>query len=78
MFDDTHTVDLSSKDLALIEAALHTQQKILSMQSRAGGAEARDRLTDLKHLLRRLRRQSPEDRAENGGGWTQMARALFC
>ncbi|TMM51884.1 hypothetical protein [Sulfitobacter sabulilitoris] len=82
MFDDTQKLDLSSKDLSLIEDALHTQQKILSMQSRAGGAEAKSRLTDLKQLLRRLRQQTPEERAENRGGstvsWSQMARSLFC
>ena len=44
MLDDTYAVDLTKQDLELIEAALQTQEKILSVQSRAGGSAARARL----------------------------------
>ena len=76
MLDDTYTVDLTKQDLELIEAALQTQEKILSVQSRAGGSAARARLNDLKGLMRRLRRQSPVPNGETPS-WGQTARSLF-
>jgi hypothetical protein len=39
LLDDTHNVDLTAQDLELIEAALHTHEKILSVQSRAGAVK---------------------------------------
>jgi hypothetical protein len=77
MPDDTHTVDLTTQDLELIEAALQTQEKILSLQSRAGGDAARARLNDLKGLMRRLRRQTPMPGAAGSQSWGQAARQLF-
>ncbi|MEO0401462.1 MAG: hypothetical protein AAF214_03720 [Pseudomonadota bacterium] len=77
MLDDTHTVDLTKQDLELIEAALQTQEKILSVQSRAGGSAARTRLNDLKGLMRRLRRQTPAPHAAANASWSQVARQLF-
>lgn len=77
MLDDTHTVDLTKQDLEMIEAALQTQEKILSVQSRAGGAAARTRLNDLKGLMRRLRRQTPAPHAGCTQSWSQVARQLF-
>ena len=59
MLDDTYAVDLTKQDLELVEAALQTQERSLSVQSRAGGSAARARLNDLKGLMRRLRRQTP-------------------
>lgn len=79
MLEDVQKVDLTRRDIELIETALATQEKILAVQSRAGGRLARERLNDLKGLMRRLRRQVPDDaepRAE--GGWTtRLTRALF-
>jgi len=77
MRDDTHSVDLTIQDLELIEAALQTQEKILSVQSRAGGAAARTRLNDLKGLMRRLRRQTPSSHGGSSASWSQAARQLF-
>lgn len=77
MLDDTYSVDLTKQDLELIEAALQTQAKMFSIQSRAGGSTARARLNDLKGLLRRLRRQSPAPAAPETTSWGQTARALF-
>lgn len=78
MPDETHNVDLTKQDLEMIEIALQTQEKILSVQSRAGGGAARARLNDLKGLMRRLRRQTP---APHSGScttsWGQAARQLF-
>ncbi len=77
MIDNVQTVDLTRDDLELIEAALHTQEKILTVQSRAGGSSARTRLNDLKGLMRRLRRQVPQAEVTNEKSWTQMARSIF-
>ncbi|WP_299687724.1 hypothetical protein [uncultured Tateyamaria sp.] len=77
MLDDTYAVDLTKQDLELIEAALQTQEKILSVQSRAGGSAARARLNDLKGLMRRLRRQTPAPAGAETPSWSQTARSLF-
>lgn len=77
MLDDTHSVDLTTRDLELIESALQTQEKILSVQSRAGGSAARARLNDLKGLMRRLRRQTPATQSAPSPSWTQVARQFF-
>ncbi|MFL4472023.1 hypothetical protein ACERZ8_19860 [Tateyamaria armeniaca] len=77
MLDETHSVDLTLQDLELIEAALQTQEKILSVQSRAGGSAARTRLNDLKGLMRRLRRQTPAPQGASAASWSQTARQLF-
>ena len=77
MPDDTHNVDLTKQDLELIEIALQTQEKILSVQSRAGGGAERARLNDLKGLMRRLRRLTPTHNAGYVTSWGQTARQLF-
>ncbi len=77
MLDDTTTVDLTRHDIEIIEQALQTQEKILSVQSRAGGDTARVRLNDLKGLIRRLDRQMPAANAQGCNSWSQVARALF-
>lgn len=76
MLDDIHEVELTKQDLELIESALQTQEKILSVQTRAGGSAARARLNDLKGLMRRLRRQTPRPNAAPSS-WGQAARSLF-
>ena len=76
MLDDTYAVDLTTQALELIEAALQTQEKILSVQSRAGGNAARARLNDLKGLMRRLRRQTPAPTGGETPSWSQTARSL--
>ena len=77
MTNDTHSVDLTHQELQLIEAALETQEKILSVQSRAGqDMSARRRLDDLKSVLRNLKRQKPSVSVPEQS-WTQMARTLF-
>jgi len=77
MLDETHAVDLTADDLELIEAALQTQEKILSVQTRAGGREARARLNALKGLMRRLRRQSRVAARGDQTSWSDTAKSLF-
>ncbi|MEO9685389.1 MAG: hypothetical protein ABJR46_00845 [Tateyamaria sp.] len=77
MADESHSVDLTAHDLQLIEAALQTQEKILSVQSRAGGSAARTRLNDIKGLMRRLRRQTPSAQSAATPSWSKAARQLF-
>ncbi|MEM9636562.1 MAG: hypothetical protein AAGA94_02875 [Pseudomonadota bacterium] len=82
MLDNSHNLDLTAKDIELIESALHTQKKILSVQSEAGGSGARKRLTDLKHLMKRINRSTSRRSADEAEtqrfGWGQFARSLFC
>lgn len=77
MKSNTQSVDLTLQEIKLIEAALQTQEKILSVQSRAGqDTSVSGKLGDLKALLRTLRRQTPK-RDTSGRQWTRMARTLF-
>ncbi|XDA97549.1 hypothetical protein AB1M95_15705 [Sulfitobacter sp. LCG007] len=91
MLGNSLSVELNSSDLDIIETALHTQQKILSVQSEAGAAEAKERLSALTQLLGRLSRQRPAAPAVidavSGGdigaqtsacGGNFITRALFC
>lgn len=78
MFDDQNRLELTSKDIALIESALHTQQKILSVQSAAGGAGARQKLDDVKHLVKRVGRASQRQAVTKRSGWSHMMQWLFC
>lgn len=77
MIDDVQKIDLSRHDLDMIESALHTQEKILTVQSRAGGNDARARLNNIKGLMRRLRRQSTDTADAPKRSWSFMARSLF-
>ena len=77
MFENLNRLDLTTKDIELIEAALHTQKKILAVQSQAGGSGPRRTLTDVKQLLKRVgraRRTQPEN---NSVSWARMARAML-
>ncbi|MEM6759938.1 MAG: hypothetical protein AAF601_10710 [Pseudomonadota bacterium] len=78
MSDEALTVEMTAADLDMIEAALQTQEKILSVQSRAGGKTARARLNEVKGLLRRMRRQHPQTgTSARTPTWTEAARSLF-
>ena len=77
MLENVKQLELSAKDIALIEAALHTQEKILSVQREAGGAFAHEKLSDLKHLLKRVRRARPQRAACMASVWTYLAGSLF-
>ncbi len=76
MLEDVQKIELTRNDLDLIESALATQEKILAVQSRAGGRNARARLNDLKSLMRRLRRQVPDETAERSR-WSLRALSVF-
>lgn len=80
MLEQKNCVDFSEHDLELIESALQTQEKILTVQSRAGGNNAaKVRLNELKTVLRRVRRKNgttPQPTCRSGG-WGGFARALF-
>lgn len=73
----THSVDLTTDELRLIEAALETQEKILSMQSRANqdGSAAR-RLGDLQALKKSVQKQAPRALAQQQS-WSDKAWAWF-
>jgi hypothetical protein len=61
MLEKQQKIDVSPAQLAVIEAALHTQSKILDVQAEAGGSTARRRLNEVKTLLAQLAQQKPAE-----------------
>ena len=82
MLDQSQAVNFTDHDLEVIKDALFTQEKILSVQSRAGGNAAKTRLNELRELLQRMRGRG--DRANMAvneteprtGLWHQVTRIL--
>lgn len=78
MMKDKLSVDLTRQELDVIDAALRTQEKILSVQSRADDdSPARARLDELKQVIRTLERQSVLPPQGQGQGWGIMTRGFF-
>lgn len=80
MSNQKYCNEFSEHDLEMIESALHTQEKILLLQSRAGGSNAKARLSELQTLLRQVRSRNPQNAAPRCApqrGWGQFARTLF-
>lgn len=72
---EKQTLDLTPHEISVIQSALHTQEKILSVQSRASGdGTVATRLSELKGVLKTLRRHAPE---QQSGGFRSFTRALF-
>lgn len=78
MFDETQKLEISQKELTLIEEALHTQSKILGVQAGAGGSKALTRLNDIKRVLSTIDQQKPvkRNRRTMRGGFFKMSRLL--
>lgn len=57
MLAPTQKLEISTQELAVIEAALHTQSNILNVQAGAGGSDARTQLNEVKQVLARLAQQ---------------------
>ena len=78
MFDDKQKLEISQVELALIEAALHTQSKILSVQASAGGSKALGHLNEVKRVLASISQQRVRDTTAKPawGGLFRMARLL--
>lgn len=75
MLSNRKSVDLTPQQINVIEAALHTQEKILSMQSRVGEDDtSRARLHELQSVLNSFQRQA---RPKSCLGWAGKARALL-
>lgn len=76
MFDTQKKLDISQEELAVIEAALHTQSKILGLQAGAGGTTARAQLNEVKRVLATLAQHHPKrrDRPCGGARWLGMSR----
>ncbi|MCX8227606.1 MAG: hypothetical protein OTI35_16155 [Sulfitobacter sp.] len=64
MSDEKQKLEISRDELALIEAALHTQAKILGVQASAGGSKALTRLNDVKRALATITQQKPATKVE--------------
>lgn len=61
MSDNTNKLTVSQEDFEVIEAALHTQSKILNVQARAGGPAAKQQLNEVKRVLNLITQQKPAD-----------------
>lgn len=61
MLEKQKKLEVSPDQLEVIEAALHTQSKILNVQAEAGGNAARLRLNEVKRLLAQLSQEKPTD-----------------
>jgi hypothetical protein len=82
MLDQTKSLKFSEHDLEVIQEALFTQEKILSVQSRAGGNGTKTRLNKLQGLLQRIRLQRDHTTDQKSGHriglWGQFTRMLSC
>ena len=76
MFEETLKLEITQKELDVIEAALHTQSKILGVEASAGGKAALARLNDVKRTLAHVAQQQPSrsKRLPCSSGWFRMAR----
>jgi hypothetical protein len=77
MPDRTEGLDLTLKDIEMIERALHTQGKILAVQSQAGRSGAGQKLAELKHLTRRIGRARKNRSAGPATGWMRWLRGML-
>lgn len=83
MLEQIQKVDFTNDDIEVIKDALFTQEKILAVQSRAGGNAAKIRLNELRGLLFRIRGQDttppkviPKTTEPSEGIWQQVTRML--
>ncbi|MFT6675256.1 MAG: hypothetical protein ACJAVM_001445 [Sulfitobacter sp.] len=78
MPDTQSKLDLSQTQLAVIEAALHTQSKILNVQASTGSRSARTRLNEVKSVLTQISQAKKPEAikpcARIGEGWLGMSR----
>lgn len=78
MFDTHKKLDVSQDELAVLEAALHTQVKILGVQAAAGGSGARRRLNEVKRVLVRISQEREQAASGTGRrlfGWLRPVQA---
>lgn len=79
MFETNKKLEVSEEQLEAIEAALHTQSKILHVQADAGGQAALEKLNTVKGLLALLTQHKPAKTREkcNPLGWFGLSRGLL-
>ena len=77
MSNDKVNVDLTRDELAVIESALRTQEKILSVQSRADDdGTVRERLAVLQQVLRTLDVKAAVPPQSQSKGWGIVTRGF--
>ncbi len=78
MSNTTQKLEISRKEIDLIENALHTQSKILRVQADAGGDDATARLNDVKRVLAAIAAQRTEKpaRPRRSGGLAGLLRMM--
>ncbi|MEO9650711.1 MAG: hypothetical protein ABJ360_05825 [Roseobacter sp.] len=78
MLDNIKRLDLTAKEIEMIESALHTQKKILSVQSEAGGSGAGQKLGELQQLMKRIGRSRPARKNPSWFSGSFITKYLFC
>ena len=73
MFGKNQKLEISQQEIEVIEAALHTQSKILKVQANAGGRAAFDKLNEVKRTLAHIAQQTP-DRPSRQRPWSGLVR----
>lgn len=77
MLTPKQNLELTPDQVALIADALHTKEKILTLQSRATeGSASHSKLSELRVLLQRLQPRARPSKPPSAG-WTGMARSLL-
>lgn len=79
MFEKMQKLEISQEELAIIEAALHTQSQILNVEAGAGASSALQRLNGVKRVLAMLNQQKPAKETPKTSaptGWFGMTRIL--
>ncbi|KHA53045.1 hypothetical protein [Sulfitobacter geojensis] len=77
MFGKQQTLEVSAQEISVMEAALHTQSKILHVQAGAGDAAAVAQLNVVKQVLARIAQQkpsTPEPTGRVGFPWCGLSR----
>lgn len=78
MFETKQKLEISRTEIELIEKALQTQSKILRVEAGAGGAEATDRLNEIKRVLAKITAQRGDrsPRRQRSGGFAGLLRMM--
>ncbi|MEE4189217.1 MAG: hypothetical protein V2I76_12305 [Roseobacter sp.] len=77
MLDNRNGLNLTPDDIEIIEAALHTQKRILMVQNEAGARDARQKLWHLKQVIKRVAHSRASGQRPAQATWAEMARGFF-
>ena len=77
MLETTQKLEISLREIELIESALETQSKILRVQANAGGSDATRKLNEVKRVLASVSAQRVAERPScSGPSWSGLMRFM--